>query len=124
MVADRPPFEDLYRAYLARIYAYVRAQVASSADADESDATPKAEETVKAILARHGIDLSKSFLYSDSVADTPLFEEVGHPVVINPKPAFRAEAVRRGWDVHEWKGRWKKPEADEDLGDEWLSWES
>ena len=35
MVADRPPFEDLYRAYLARIYAYVRAQVASSADAED-----------------------------------------------------------------------------------------
>jgi HAD superfamily hydrolase (TIGR01490 family) len=81
-------------------------------------------ETVKGILARHGIDLTSSFLYSDSVADTPLFEEVGHPVVINPKPAFRAEAVRRGWEVVEWKGRWKKADAEEDLGDEWLSWES
>jgi HAD superfamily hydrolase (TIGR01490 family) len=82
-------------------------------------------ETVKGILARHGIDLSRSYLYSDSVADTPLFEEVGHPVVINPKPAFRAEAARRGWEIIEWKGRWKKAEADEDvLGDEWLSWES
>ena len=35
MVADRPPFEDLYRAYLGRIYAYVRAQVGSSADAED-----------------------------------------------------------------------------------------
>ncbi|HVS47622.1 MAG TPA: RNA polymerase sigma factor [Candidatus Dormibacteraeota bacterium] len=35
MVADRPPFEDLYRAYLGRIYAYVRAQVTSSADAED-----------------------------------------------------------------------------------------
>jgi HAD superfamily hydrolase (TIGR01490 family) len=81
-------------------------------------------ETVKNILSRHGIDLAHSYLYSDSVADTPLFEEVGHPVVINPKPAFRAEAVRRGWEVVEWKGRWKKADAEEDLGDEWLSWES
>jgi HAD superfamily hydrolase (TIGR01490 family) len=81
-------------------------------------------ETVKALCARHGIDLSRSFLYSDSVADTPLFEEVGHPVVINPKPAFRTEANRRGWEVMEWKGRWKKPDADDALGDEWLSWES
>ena len=83
-------------------------------------------ETVKAILARHGIDVGKCWLYSDSVADTPLFEEVGHPVVINPKPAFRAEATRRGWEVVEWKGRWKKAAEGEDdaLGDEWLSWES
>lgn len=35
MVADRPPFEDLYRAYLGRIYAYVRAQVGSAADAED-----------------------------------------------------------------------------------------
>jgi RNA polymerase sigma-70 factor, ECF subfamily len=35
VVADRPPFEDLYRAYLGRIYAYVRAQVTTSADAED-----------------------------------------------------------------------------------------
>jgi len=81
-------------------------------------------ERVKEILARHNIDVARSYLYSDSVADTPLFEEVGHPVVINPKPAFRAEAIRRGWEVVEWKGRWKTGEEEERLGDEWASWES
>jgi RNA polymerase sigma-70 factor, ECF subfamily len=35
VLADRPPFEDLYRDYLGRIYAYVRAQVATSADAED-----------------------------------------------------------------------------------------
>ncbi len=35
MLADRPPFEDLYRDFLGRIYAYVRAQVTSSADAED-----------------------------------------------------------------------------------------
>ena len=35
MVADRPPFEDLYRDFMRRIYAYVRAQVTSSADAED-----------------------------------------------------------------------------------------
>ena len=35
MAADRPPFEDVYRDYLGRIYAYVRAQVATSADAED-----------------------------------------------------------------------------------------
>ncbi len=35
MLADRPPFEDLYREYLGRIYAYVRAQVGASADAED-----------------------------------------------------------------------------------------
>src|SRR5260221_9440672 len=32
---NRPPFEDLYRDYLGRIYAYVRAQVPTSADAED-----------------------------------------------------------------------------------------
>ena len=35
MPADRPPFEDLYRDFLARIYAYVRAQVLTAADAED-----------------------------------------------------------------------------------------
>lgn len=35
MVDPRPPFEDLYRDYLGRIYAYVRAQVGSAADAED-----------------------------------------------------------------------------------------
>jgi HAD superfamily hydrolase (TIGR01490 family) len=82
-------------------------------------------ERVKEILARHGIDVSRSFLYSDSVADTPLFEEVGHPVVVNPKPAFRSEAVRRGWEVVEWRGRWKTTDEETTpMTDEWLSWEA
>jgi RNA polymerase sigma-70 factor, ECF subfamily len=34
-VVDRPPFEDLYRDFLGRIYAYVRAQVGTSADAED-----------------------------------------------------------------------------------------
>ena len=34
-MAQRPPFEDLYRDYLGRIYAYVRAQVGTAADAED-----------------------------------------------------------------------------------------
>jgi len=33
--ADRPIFEDVYRDYLGRIYAYVRSQVGSAADAED-----------------------------------------------------------------------------------------
>ncbi|HEX9364489.1 MAG TPA: sigma-70 family RNA polymerase sigma factor [Candidatus Dormibacteraeota bacterium] len=35
MQADRLSFEDLYREYLGRIYAYVRAQVGAPADAED-----------------------------------------------------------------------------------------
>ena len=35
MAFERPTFEDVYRDYLGRIYAYIRAQVGSSADAED-----------------------------------------------------------------------------------------
>jgi len=35
VAAERPPFEDVYRDFLGRIYAYVRAQVGTSADAED-----------------------------------------------------------------------------------------
>src|SRR5438552_13052253 len=35
VLADRPPFEDLYREFLGRIYASVPAQVTTSADAED-----------------------------------------------------------------------------------------
>ena len=35
MGAERPPFEDLYREFLGRIYAYVRAQVGGAEDAED-----------------------------------------------------------------------------------------
>ena len=34
-MVDRPPFEDVYREYLGRVYAYIRAQVSTSADAED-----------------------------------------------------------------------------------------
>jgi HAD superfamily hydrolase (TIGR01490 family) len=79
-------------------------------------------EAVERVAEKFDLDLSRSFLYSDSAADAPLFEAVGTPVVVNPKPAFRALAEKRGWDVVLWKER-NKPGAEPDLADEWGSWE-
>ncbi len=77
---------------------------------------------VEAVADRYDLDLARSFLYSDSSADVPLFEAVGNPVVVNPKPPFRAIAERRGWEVAEWADR-HKPGAQPDLADEWGSWD-
>jgi len=35
VASDRQPFEDMYRDFLGRIYAYVRAQVGTAADAED-----------------------------------------------------------------------------------------
>lgn len=83
-------------------------------------------ERVRRVCEQFDVDLSSSWLYSDSVADTPLFERVGHPVVINPKAPFRVEAKRRGWEVREWKGRWaaaKSQPGEEFPVEEWGSWD-
>ncbi len=76
---------------------------------------------VEAVMDKWDLDLSRSFLYSDSAADQPLFEAVGHPVVVNPKTPFRAVAERRGWDVVEWRER-NRPGEPPDVSDEWGSW--
>ncbi len=78
-------------------------------------------EAVERLAEQYDLDLEKSWLYSDSVADIPLFEAVGNPVVVNPKPPFRAVAERRGWQVVEWKERNRG--LTQEPADEWGSWD-
>jgi phosphoserine phosphatase len=76
---------------------------------------------VEALLEKLDLDVGRSFLYSDSSADVPLLEEIGNPVVVNPKAPFREIARRRGWEIVEWRER-NRPGAEPDLADEWGSW--
>lgn len=46
-----------------------------------------------------GIDLSKSFAYSDSYYDVPLLSIVGHPHAVNPDPRMIAQATIRRWPM-------------------------
>ena len=47
----------------------------------------------------HGIDLGRSYFYTDSITDLPVLERVGNPRVVNPDPRLRRTAQRRGWPV-------------------------
>lgn len=47
----------------------------------------------------HGIDLAKSYFYTDSITDLPLLDLVGHPVATNPDPLLYRTAVKRRWPV-------------------------
>ena len=49
--------------------------------------------------AARGIDLGRSYFYTDSITDLPVLERVGEPRVVNPDPRLRREAGRRGWPV-------------------------
>ncbi len=54
---------------------------------------------VQQLIEPLGIDLAKSYFYSDSITDLPLLEVVGHPEVVNPDPLLYREARRRHWPV-------------------------
>ena len=56
-------------------------------------------QAVRDHAIREGIDLERSWAYSDSYFDRPLLGAVGHPVVVNPDPRLRALAAWRGWPV-------------------------
>ncbi len=51
---------------------------------------------------QHGLDLGRSFFYTDSYTDLPMLERVGHAVVVNPDPRLRRTARVRGWPVEDW----------------------
>jgi putative phosphoserine phosphatase/1-acylglycerol-3-phosphate O-acyltransferase len=53
--------------------------------------------------AKMGLDLEKSWFYTDSYTDMPMLERVGNRVVVNPDPRLRRTAKRRGWPVEDWR---------------------
>ena len=60
---------------------------------------PAKAELVRDLARREGIDLERSWAYSDSITDLPMLEAVGHPVAVNPDRALRRVALLRGWEV-------------------------
>jgi HAD superfamily hydrolase (TIGR01490 family) len=50
-------------------------------------------------VGEHGIDLARSYFYTDSISDLPLLDVVGHPQVVNPDPLLYRRATRRRWPV-------------------------
>ncbi|MGC3992639.1 MAG: HAD-IB family hydrolase [Propionicimonas sp.] len=51
----------------------------------------------------HGFDLSKSYGYGDSQADTSWLRLVGNPVAVNPDQRLYVFARGKHWEVVEWK---------------------
>lgn len=56
----------------------------------------------EAYAAREGIDLDRSYFYSDSYSDLPMLERVGRPRVVAPDPRLRLAAYQRRWPVLNW----------------------
>lgn len=56
-------------------------------------------EAIEEQARRFGLDLSRSYAYSDSITDLPMLESVGHPVAVNPDRALLRIALEREWEV-------------------------
>lgn len=50
----------------------------------------------------HGVDLARSYFYSDSYNDRPMLERVGTAVAVNPDARLLRLARRRGWAIRRW----------------------
>lgn len=48
------------------------------------------------------VDLARSFFYSDSISDLPMFLRVGYPRPVNPDRQLRRYARHVGWPVLSW----------------------
>jgi HAD superfamily hydrolase (TIGR01490 family) len=52
--------------------------------------------------ASHGIDLSRSYFYSDSYNDLPMLARVGTAIAVNPDARLRRHAKKNGWPIQRW----------------------
>ncbi len=69
-----------------------------------NDGPHKAEAIVR-VAADEGIDLSRSYAYSDSATDIPMLATVGHPVAVNPDRELLRKAESEGWEVQAFSRR-------------------
>ncbi len=60
---------------------------------------PHKAEAIRALAEEAGLDLERSFAYSDSATDLPMLEAVGNPVAVNPDKGLRRVAQEKGWAV-------------------------
>lgn len=59
----------------------------------------------EALADELGLDLDRSYFYSDSHDDIELLQRVGHPRPLNPDARLRAVAARRRWPVQQFTSR-------------------
>jgi len=60
---------------------------------------PFKADAMAELATRVGIDLGRSYAYSDSVSDLPMLEAVGHPIAVNPDRVLARVAKDRQWEV-------------------------
>lgn len=52
--------------------------------------------------ASHGVDLARSYFYSDSYNDLLMLARVGTAIAVNPDARLRRHAKKNGWAIQHW----------------------
>lgn len=60
---------------------------------------PEKARILEEVAVRDGIDLSRSYAYSDSATDVPMLGVVGHAVAVNPDRELTRMARTSGWEI-------------------------
>ena len=60
---------------------------------------PYKAAAIRELATKTGIDLDRSYAYSDSSSDLPMLEAVGNPVAVNPDRVLARVARDRGWET-------------------------
>lgn len=58
---------------------------------------------LRAWADQQGIELRRSYFYSDHHSDLPMLELVEHPIVVNPTQRLRSLAEQRCWPIKVWR---------------------
>jgi putative phosphoserine phosphatase/1-acylglycerol-3-phosphate O-acyltransferase len=66
----------------------------------------------QSLAATHGVDLDKSFFYSDSDDDIELLQRVGKPRPLNPNGRLQRIAERNGWPIRRFGSRGRTHPSD------------
>jgi HAD superfamily hydrolase (TIGR01490 family) len=60
---------------------------------------------VRAFAPEHGVDLARSYAYSNGDEDVPFLRTVGRPRALNPERGLAAEAAEQGWPIVRFRPR-------------------
>lgn len=72
---------------------------------------PGKRHAVAALASIEKLDLARCTAYSDSINDLPMLSMVGTAVAVNPDKKLRAEALKRGWAVRDFRSLRKAARA-------------
>lgn len=91
-------FDDVVAGRMDQVDGVLTGYLATPPLVDEARA-----QWLKRYAQDHGLDLSRSYGYGDSVADASWLSLVGHPHAVNPDLQLYRRARRAHWPVEDWR---------------------